>query len=290
MSTDRDDLSPLVAELLDDAAAVAPSDAPLAAVVAGYLQHRQRPSGGALRCVLCPDSGLPSLGAVLDEHLTEQETIPVGLVVTGGAGAIRPSLTWLSRTDRLTVKVVHLRLRDEPDLARNVARVAFALDDALADADLDDVPVAIEVPWVEGWERALDSIAESGHLATFRPTSPEESWPERDVASFLLGCLDREVAFTCAGLDTAIRETGTDGIERQGILNVLLATRAALDGAGADDTARLLAERDAETVASRLRGLDQAGARSTRRWATSFSSSRVSEALRDLVAAGFGKD
>jgi hypothetical protein len=289
MSTDRDEaFSALLSDLLEDAAAVPPADAPLAAVVADYTRRRQHPLGDALRCVLVPDSVLPRLPLALGDELTDQEPLPVGLVVTGGAGAIRPALTWLARTEGLAVRAVHLRLRDEPDLARNVSRVAIALADALD--DLDDVPVAVEVPWSDGWQRALDSIAESGYLATLRLTSPDESRPERDVASFLLGCLDREVAFTCAGLDAAIRGTSPRGQERHGILNLLLATRAALDGAGLDDITQLVAERNTETVVGRLGGLDQTAARSTRRWATSCSSPRVSEALRDLVAARSGKD
>ncbi|REF37629.1 hypothetical protein [Thermasporomyces composti] len=288
MNTDRDEAFPaLLSDLLDDAAAVPPSDTPLAAAVVGYRRHRQHPLGDALRCVLCPDSGLPGLPAVLGEQLTDQESLPLGLVVTGGAGAIRPALTWLARTERLAVRALHLRLRDEIDLARNVTRVALALDDV---DTLDDVPVAVEVPWLDGWQRALDAIAEAGYLATLRLASPEECLPERDVASFLLGCLDREVPFTCAGLDAAIRRAGPGGRERHGILNLLLATRAALDGAGLDDIAQLVAERDTETVVSRLRQLDHAAVRSTRRWVTSCSSPRVSETLRDLVATRFGKD
>jgi hypothetical protein len=99
--------------------------------------------------------------------------------------------------------------------------------------------------------------------------------------------LDRELAFKCtAGLHHAIhhRDEAT-GLEHHGFLNVLLATRASLDGEGIDGVAAVLEETAGEELAGRLSADPDQAAR-TRRWFTSFGSCSVLEAHEDLVELG----
>ena len=97
--------------------------------------------------------------------------------------------------------------------------------------------------------------------------------------------LDRELAFKCtAGLHHAVRRHDpAPGSAQHGFLNVLLATRASLDG---EDAAAVLAETDREAVLARV---DEVGADAlarARRWFASFGCCGVQDPYRDLVALG----
>ncbi|GAA2754712.1 hypothetical protein [Actinopolymorpha rutila] len=299
-------IPPLCAGLIDDAAVFPPASEPLAAALAVYLDRREEWYAGLVGPFLCPDATLPELLAALDDAPPPEGPLPLGLVVTGGAGAIEPALRWAGRTDRARVVSVEVTLRDEPDLARNVAR----MDRALAAAELpDDVAVAVEVPRTDGWDGALDALdalAEYGHRAKFRTGGvAAESFPdERALARVVLACLDRELPFKCtAGLHHAVRGSGESGgsgepgeprgsgaPEHHGFLNVVLATRLALDGADEPALVEALADRDADHVAGQVRALDDRAATSARRWFTSFGSCSVSDPLADLLRLGVLQD
>ena len=75
------------------------------------------------------------------------------------------------------------------------------------------------------------------------------------------------------------------GFEHHGFLNVLLATRASLDGGTPDDVAQVLEQTDGAALAERLSADPDEAAR-TRRWFTSFGSCSVLEAHEDLVELG----
>ena len=61
----------------------------------------------------------------------------MNLVVTGGAGAIEPAVTWVSRSEGLSLRAIEFALRDEEDLAHNAQRLIQVVD-SLED-QLDDV-------------------------------------------------------------------------------------------------------------------------------------------------------
>jgi hypothetical protein len=183
------------------------------------------------------------------------------------------------------VKAIEVRLRNEDDLSRNALRVARACDDCL-----DEEAAYVEVGMQGAWERALDVVADAGYAAKLRTGGLDAAlFPsEAQVAAFITACLDREVAFKCtAGLHNAVRHTATDtGFEHHGFLNVLLATRASLDGASQDEVAAVLASRDGDALAARARDLSEDQAASTRRWFTSFGSCSIDEPRHDLAALG----
>ena len=284
-------IPPLCAGLIDDAAVFPPASEPLAAALAAYLGRREEWYAGLVGPFLCPDATLPELLAALEDGPSPADPLPLGLVISGGAGAIEPALRWAGRTDRARVVSVEVSLRDEPDLARNVAR----MDRALAAAELpEEVTVAVEVPrnggGDDGWDGALDvldALAEYGHRAKLRTGGVSaESFPgEQALARVVLACLDRELPFKCtAGLHHAVRGPGgSGGPEHHGFLNLVLATRLALDGADEPALVEALADRDAGHVAGRVRALDDRAAASARRWFTSFGSCSVSDPLADLL-------
>ena len=109
--------------------------------------------------------------------------------------------------------------------------------------------------------------------------------PAAAVAAFLEAALDRETPFKCtAGLHAAVRHHDeTTGGERHGFLNVLLATRAALDG---EDFEAVLAERDPQALLARWEEVGPDALVRARRWFTSFGCCAVSDPVEELVELG----
>jgi hypothetical protein len=215
----------------------------------------------------------------------------LSVVVTGGAGAIEPAITWADRIPEVELVGVEVSLRDEENLAHNARRVAAMLSQCLP----AETTAAVELLRIGddltgGWLAALDVVAESGHRAKYRTGGVEASaFPsETELAAFISAALDRELPFKCtAGLHRAVRNTGEDtAYEQHGFLNVLLATRASLDGATVEEAAEILAERDAGRVAARVAELGDAKRASTRDWFVSFGSCSITEPIEDLTALG----
>lgn len=105
------------------------------------------------------------------------------------------------------------------------------------------------------------------------------------AAAAIASVVDRGLEFKCtAGLHHAVRHT--DGaLEQHGFLNVLLATEAALQGAGSDELVSLLAETSGEAIADKVRaGQDRLVA--TRENFQSFGTCSISDPVRDMVALG----
>jgi hypothetical protein len=137
------------------------------------------------------------------------------------------------------------------------------------------------------WLAALDEVAAAdlrlkwrtgGTSADLFPSSP-------DLAAAIDAALDRELPFKAtAGLHAAVRHRDPEtGFEHHGFLNVLVATRAALDG---DDVVPALEEHDAAAVLARLEQLGSETLARTRRWFASFGCCGVQDPLEDLVALG----
>jgi hypothetical protein len=272
--------------LVDDAAIFPPGDAPVPDALRVHAEHRRAWYRDLVGGFVCSDTRLPEVQQALAAPLR------VNLTITGGAGAVEPALTWLGRDDRLTLAAVEVALRDEDDLAHNAARI----DRVLAGSLPEDATAYVEMPRLggtevpAGWARALDEVAAAGHRMKYRTGGADAAaFPSPDeLAVVLEAAVDREVPLKCtAGLHHAVRHTDPEtGLEHHGFLNVLLATRAVLDGAAADDAAGVLAERDADVVAERVRALGAAGVTSSRRWFTSFGSCSLLEPVDDLVALG----
>ncbi|MGZ0148020.1 hypothetical protein ACXJJ3_13195 [Kribbella sp. WER1] len=267
----------LYRHLVDDASMFPPGNLPLAEAVAAHQSHLQSASAELVGPFVCTDDNLMKVAEAATEPLR------VSVVISGGAGGIEPVIRWGDRSKDVVVTAVEVRLRDEDDLSRNALRVVRACDDCL-----DEETAYVEIGLDGAWERALDVVADAGYNAKLRtggldahlfPTSAQ-------VAAFVTACLDREVPFKCtAGLHNAVRHTA-DGFEHQGFLNVLLATRASLDGASQDELVELLDTRDGEALAARARELPEDQAKSTRRWFTSFGSCSIEEPVTDLTSLG----
>lgn len=279
-TSDPSPVPALFARLIDDAAMFPPAQTPLLDAYAAHREHRAAWYAELVGPLVCADRNLPELAGAADAPLE------VSVLVTGGAGAIEPAITWATRADELRPVALEIALRDGPDVGRNARRVAMAADDAVP----EDVAVYVELPRGTEAVTALDVLAETEHHAKLRTggADPDAFPSERELADFITACLDRQVAFKLtAGLHHPIRNTdAATGFEQHGFANVLLATRAALDGASVDDLVTLLAQRDPDAVVAGIRGLNDARAQSVRRWFRSFGSCSIAEPRDELGALG----
>jgi hypothetical protein len=273
----------LFRHLVDDAAMFPPGDLPLVEAVAAHRAHRKSDHADLVGPFVCSDDDLMKVAA--EAARSGEGPLEVSVVITGGAGGIEPAVRYGDRSADVVVKSVEVRLRDEDDLSRNALRVVRACDDCL-----DEENAFVEIGMDGAWERALDVVADAGYAAKLRTGGLDASlFPNADqVAAFITACLDREVAFKCtAGLHNAVRHTAADtGFEHHGFLNVLLATRASLDGAAQDEMSALLENRDGEALAAKAAELSEAQAVGVRKWFTAFGSCSIDEPRHDLTALG----
>lgn len=258
--------------LVDDAALFPPGNVPLEQAVAEHGEHRAEEHADLLGGFVVSDTKIADLAqltggrAELAGGRAESRPLDVNLVVTGGAGAIEPAVTWVSRADGLSLRAVEFALRDEADLAHNARRLVSVVD-SLAE-ELDDVVVYAEPPSLQGpptagWLSALDELAARDiHLKL------------RDIgARALEAALDRELPFKCVG---AVDDR---------FVQVLAATRASLDGAGTAEVQEVLDQPDASEQAERILDDPDQAAR-TRRWFESFSAASALKVHEDLVELG----
>ena len=265
---------------VDDAAIFPPGDLPLPDAVAAYGEREQEWWAGLVGSFVVTDVKVPEVPV----------SLPLSVVVTGGAGAV-PGVLALARKRGHPVVGLEIALRDLDDLAGNARRVATAVDAARSEGQLDEeTAVHVELPHVAdsgAWLAAADVVAEVGLRLKFRTggLEPHLFPPAHALARWIDAALDRETPFKCtAGLHHAIAHTDpATGFDHHGFLNVLVATLRAFDGAPLPDVVSLLEERDATTVAAAASADDVARAR---RWFTSFGSCSVTEPLDDLIALG----
>lgn len=255
--------------LIDDAAIFPPGDSPLSDAVAAYSSRRGEWYADLVNSFVVRDTDLPSLPAGL----------PVSVVLTGGAGAVEGAVA-MTRKRGLELTALETAVRDLDDPVGNVRRIALAVRAAEVDPD---VPVYIEVPGpaTGAWLTAADEAAAEAMRLKLRcghvdhdliPTSAT-------IAGWLCAALDRELEVKgTAGLHRAVRHD-PEGGGAHGFLNLLVATRAVLEGASAEDAEALLEERDGAALAGHELG-------QVRRWFTSFGSCSVTEPLDDLITLG----
>ena len=283
--------------LFDDAALFPPASTPLGTAVADHRRHRGAAYADLVGPFVVGDIAVPDLLEVLrtgPPAVPPADRLEVSVVVTGGAGAIEPASVWAHRATELSLAALELPLRGEDDLAYNARRVTTVVDQLRAAGSLDDdTPVYAEPPRPQGgptpsWLDALDELAALELRLKFRTggASADDFPTSAELAACIGAALDRELPFKCpAGLHHAVRHRDPEtGFEHHGFLNVLLATRASLDGAGPDDVARVLDVQDAAAVTTALADHGPDVLASTRRWFTSVGSCSVSEPLADLEA------
>lgn len=278
--------------LVDDAAIFPPGNAALPQAVSAHREHLNASYAALVGAFVISDIRLPELIDVLVD--APGDPLAVSVVVTGGAGSVEPAVRWASGADEVDLRCIELALRDENDLAHNARRFITAVGQVLADGHLDeDVTVFVETPRLfdqpptHSWLVALDEVAAMGMRLKFRTGgATADSFPSSsELATCIAAALDRELPFKCtAGLHNALRHRDEEsGFEHHGFLNVLLATRATVDGATTEEVVAILDETEAAAITSRLDAAGSNNLASSRRWFTSFGSCSVLEPLEDLL-------
>jgi hypothetical protein len=297
--------------LLDDAAATVPEGVRIEQALGAHLRHRGGPYADLVATLAVGEADLPELARLVaaDTAASPAATSPAGplaltVVLSGGAGSLEPAVRWAAQVPGSRIAGVEITLRDSDtgELPHNARRVVAAVDQLLAAGDLDDdAAVVVAVPGIRGpqpghgWLAALDEIAAMEHRAGFRaapgtpgagdPTAPDE------LAACIGAALDRELAFALpAGHHPAVRRDDGPGATIHGFLNVLLATRASLDGAAADEVAQVLRLTDPDAVHRLIGEAGATGLVSARRWCTSVGVASIPAAVTDLADVGLLPD
>jgi hypothetical protein len=152
-------------------------------------------------------------------------------------------------------------------------------------------PAWIEVSGTPQWQAALDVLATDGaENAAFRVAGPRPGQiPDDDaLARFLRDAVDRDLQFTMTGgLCHAVRGRDPDtAAEHHGVLNLLCAVRAALNGAEVPEVREVIAEQRPEPLASAARRMSDADAAVVRAFLGSVACGSVSTAVDELSALG----
>jgi hypothetical protein len=159
----------------------------------------------------------------------------------------------------------------------------------------DGLPAAVEL--VDAARRAgdlasiaVERAAGTDVIAKFRTggTAPTAFPSEVDVAAVIVGAtrLGVPLKFT-AGLHHAVRHFDAEtGLERHGYLNLLAAVRSAQAGADEVTLVDVLADRDAVSLASRVRAWSPDVVSAVRQGFRSFGCCGVEDPIADAVSLG----
>jgi hypothetical protein len=229
---------------------IGPLRVPASATIA--LLAALRPGDHALPIVLTPD--------------------PVSEDLLAGLRAARALLLDNHRVELVGVELPFAAADSAAEAAR---RALDALDFT--------VPAWFMVKAEPGWEGAFDVLAQDGaeRLALYLP-DPAEAGVFAGVATVLRALIDRELPYAV-----------TDGIgglvtsaAGHGLLNLLGATRAALNGAETSELATILAETQVLPLASAMRRMSDADAAIVRAFLPTVSGPSIRELVQDLEAEG----
>jgi hypothetical protein len=268
--------------LVDDAGLFPPERLPMDDAVRRHRADETTGNPVLTQRFLCPVSTLGELRA----RLQPDERWRIGLIVDVGPGELAAALRTVDADDRLTLETIELRL---PDV--NNPRSAVQQVTALASATTSGAVVHVELsPIVPGWEDAVDAVVDAGLSAKIRCGGLEAAAfpsPEQ-LASFLIAAVRRGVAFKAtAGLHHAVRYRDPEtGFTHHGFLNLVLATCAAVDGAGVDEVAEVLLVDDGVALAQRARAVPPRTAAHARSLFQAYGSCSTSEPVEDLTALG----
>lgn len=252
---------PLLDDLLDDAG---PLD-----------RHRGLASGEHrdLLAALAVPATDPAAAALVEALRPGDDELRVVLVADTLDG-LRAARSRLLDVD--AVELVGVRLAGPT--GSDAADAADATLDLLADLD-SSVPAWIVVPPGPTAGPVLDVLVADGaeHAAVDVSAGPPEQ-----VAALLRLLVDRDATFRVCGVPGVHGEAG----EPPGVLAVLAATRAALNGAEVADLAEVLAARDVAPLVSALRRMSAADAAVLRAFLVAIEVPDAVRAVAHLDALG----
>lgn len=252
--------------LLDDAAIFPPGNLPLPDAVRAHLAHGVAPYADLVGPLVVGLADLPALA----EATADLPSGSIALSVTVPAPALVGDVVDRVRGIR-AVRLAALEVAVPEGVA--ATDVVPALDAALAQLGEESgrwvagnpvsqrrihhlagesTTIYVELPRDERREALVAELARSSYKGKLRTGGVRaDLYPdEAELAADVVALVRAGVPFKAtAGLHHALRNTDPEtGFEQHGFLNLLAATAAAGDGAGVDDVAAILAERDARRL------------------------------------------
>ncbi|HQF03877.1 MAG TPA: hypothetical protein PLA46_11880 [Phycicoccus sp.] len=268
--------------LIDDAAVFPPGNAPLALAVDRHRAHRQAGYADCIGPLLIPASAATDLLGLLQSSAEGEVPLRIGVI---GRPGTDPAVVW---------KAFDL-LSQSPTV--EVVGAELGWTETLFESWPAGLPLAVEIPRGDTASTALSQIRvqrQSGHelIAKFR-TGPTSTWPwpdEVELAHFIASTVALDVPFKLTGgLHHAIR--GTYPVARtpednHGLLNILMATSKAVEGADPVELADILGDRDAANLADCfIRTADDADyAHAIRRAFRAYGCCEVTDPIAELTA------
>lgn len=276
--------------LVDDAAVYPPGNAPLAEAVAGHAAHRAAWYAGCVGPLLVPATAVADLVAVLDAR----DAGATGTSAPAASGPVGIVLVARPTSDPALVTAARDALRHETRVRVLGAEVGWY--DGWYDDLGGELALAVEVPRGPDGDLAFAQVRTAHRegldvVLKFRtgPT-PTWPWPDEQELAFFLRLAAPEVPFKLTGgLHHAVRgtyEVGGVPEENHGVLNVLVATSAALARAGQEEVAGLLALRDARALSELVGAWPDATAARVREAFTAYGCCTVTDPVGELADLG----
>lgn len=236
--------------VLDDAAIFPPGNLPLPDAVRAHLAHGVAPYADLVGPLVVSLADLPALA----EATADLPAGSIALSVTVPAPALAGDVLDRVRGIR-AVRLAALEVAVPEGVA--ATDVVPVLDAALAGADATsdataDATAYVELPRDERRDALVAELARSSYRAKLRTGGVRADLhpDEAELAGAVVALVRSGVRFKAtAGLHHALRNTDpATGFEQHGFLNLLAATAAAGHGAGVEEVAAILAERDARRL------------------------------------------
>lgn len=270
------EIPPVLAGLFDDAAVFPPGNLPVEEAVPAHVAHTRGAHAALVGAFVLAAQDLDRLADATADLAEGSFDLSVTVPLPGA----RDALAAARRIPAVRPTGLEVSVPDTVAADAVVPALADAIDDPTA------LTVYVEVPRDARREPLLAALAGTPYLAKFRTGGVRaDLYPdERELAAAVLAAARSGVAFKAtAGLHHALRNTdpGT-GFEQHGFLNLLVAADAALRGAEEATVAELLADRDGDRIAERVRALSPR----VRELFRSFGTCSVAEPVRE--AAGWG--
>jgi hypothetical protein len=275
----------LFSRLFDDASLFPPASLGMADAVEGHLKHETAWYSSMCGPFVCAGPRIAQLSAALTA--AGVLGLDLALVVPGGAADLDRAVDAVAADPRLRLRAVEVPVQSAtPEQSAAADELTAALDRT----PLAGASAFVEIPCAHLGADTIALIGEYRYRLKLRTGGvtadafPTEAELGRCVS---LLAADR-LPFKCtAGLHHAVRHRAEDtGFEHHGFLNVLLAVAAALDGADETDVTAILADADAEHVATGIAGLDRETGADARSLFTSFGTCSTEEPVADLVTLG----
>ena len=282
--TGPDDVAPLLARLVDDAALFPPGDATMPDAVRGHLAARSGPHAGLVGFFLCPVSKLPDLIVELVKA-KPAEPVELSLVVNNGLGGVPKAVSTVEgRKSLLQLRMIEMPAPSDVD-ATWLERVSeFVPEDVIRVVEPRRPQPVEHDAWLEGIRR----VARNGCWPKLRCGGLQAgTFPGVGVvADFMAAVCEEGVPFKAtAGLHHAVRHhDDATGFTHHGFLNLLAAVSRSLTGAG--DVVPAIETTDGDALVAELRGLSEPSVRAVRQVFASYGSCSLSEPVADLEALG----